>query len=115
MNVRVIPTNNFKKAAKKLLKKYRSLKEELSNLEKTLVTNPKTGTALGKDAYKIRIAVKSKGKGRRGGLRVITYVVLDTFIDKDSNKVFLLSIYDKSDTESISKEEIHRLIDLVNP
>ena len=63
MNVEIKVTEIFKKAAKKLLKKYPSLRLELQDLEKQLLTNPKIGTSIGSDCYKIRLAVKSKGKG----------------------------------------------------
>lgn len=65
-------TDNFKKEAKKLQKKYPSLKSELEELGNTLAENPTTGTHLGNNVYKIRLAIKSKGKGKRGGARVMT-------------------------------------------
>ena len=42
-------------------------------------------------------------------MRVITYLELD-FIITDLTNIFLLSIYDKSEAATISKEEIRRLI-----
>ncbi|MEI7982920.1 MAG: addiction module toxin RelE, partial [Bacteroidota bacterium] len=93
---------------KRLVKKYASLKDELKVLEGLLLKNPKTGTSIGRNAYKIRISVKSKSKGKRGGIRVITYFEIDLIIDL--TKIFLLSIYDKSETEYITKEELARLI-----
>lgn len=54
------------------------------------------GTSLGNDCYKIRMAITSKGKGKSGGARVITFVqIIETTI-------YLLSIYDKADTSNIS-------------
>lgn len=50
--------------------------------------------------YKIRIAIKSKGKGKSGGARVITHVQVF------ENNVFLLAIYDKSEQKDISDKEI---------
>ncbi|MEI7982729.1 MAG: addiction module toxin RelE, partial [Bacteroidota bacterium] len=93
---------------KRLVKKYASLKDELKVLEELLLKNPKTGTSIGRNAYKIRISVKSKGKGKRGGIRVITYLEIDLIIDP--SKIFLLSIYDKTETEYITKNELARLI-----
>ncbi|MCH8317676.1 MAG: addiction module toxin RelE [Bacteroidetes bacterium] len=110
MSVKVISTENFQKEAKKLLKKYISLKGELDELEIKLIASPKLGAPLGNNAYKIRIAVKSKGKGKRGGLRVITYLEIETFVQK-LTIVFLLSIYDKSVTATLTKQEIKRLIE----
>ena len=74
MNFSVIPSDKFKKEAKRLIRKYPSLKQELFDLSVILQVSPETGTSLGDNIYKIRIAIKSKGKGKSGGARVITYV-----------------------------------------
>lgn len=109
MNFECIVTGNFQREAKRLFKKYASLKDELKTLETSLIKNPRTGTPIGRNAYKIRIAVKSKGKGKRAGIRVITYLEVDIFI-AELSKIFLLTIYDKSETEQITKDELTRLI-----
>lgn len=97
-------SQNFEKEAKKLIKKYRSLVREIEELISELSQNPIKGTPLGKNCYKIRIAIKSKGRGKSGGGRVITYVVAVT------DTVNLISIFDKSEKENISDEELTRLI-----
>ena len=102
MNFECIVTGNFQNEAKRLVKKYASLKDELKVLEELLLKNPKTGTPIGRNAYKIRLSVKSKGKGKRGGMRVITYLEID-FIIMDLTKIFLLTIYDKSEIDYITK------------
>ncbi|MDB5281644.1 MAG: hypothetical protein JWO06_719 [Bacteroidota bacterium] len=109
MDCEIIVTPNFKKEVKPLLKKYSSLRNELEVLLQQLLQNPTTGTQIGSGAYKIRLAVKSKGKGKSGGMRVITYVELSLAIE-NLTQIFLLSIYDKSEVGSISKDEIKRLI-----
>jgi len=88
MNYKVVPTPRFKRQAKKLLKKYSSLHAELQAFEQDLMTNPSQGQSLGQNAYKIRVAVKSKGKGKSGGLRVITYLITE------EEEIYLLTIYD---------------------
>ncbi|QMU63520.1 MAG: hypothetical protein GKR88_04005 [Flavobacteriaceae bacterium] len=98
-------SDHFKKEAKRLSKKYRSLKTELSVLFDKLEQNPTLGTVLGSDVYKIRLAVASKGKGKSGGARVITYVQVD------DTTVLLLSIYNKGEKDSISDKEIKELLD----
>ena len=77
MNFNVIPTDKFKKEAKRLIHKFPSLKNELRELTKILRETPATGKSLGNQVYKIRLAIKSKGKGKSGGGRVITYVVTE--------------------------------------
>jgi mRNA-degrading endonuclease RelE of RelBE toxin-antitoxin system len=68
MNCRIIVVDDFKRDAKKLLKKYLSLKDELAALQEQLLQNPRMGTLIHENVYKIRLAVKSKGKGKSGGL-----------------------------------------------
>ena len=104
MSFNVLYTTNFKKAYKRLLKKYTSLKFELESLINNLEENPKLGTPLGKGCYKIRLPIKSKKKGKSGGARVITCVKIIR------SEVYLLTIYDKSEKEDITRREFENLI-----
>ena len=61
MSYKVEFTDNFKKEAKKLIKKYVSLRSEIAELGKELSVNPIIGTPLGNDVYKIRMLRKAKG------------------------------------------------------
>ncbi len=104
MNYSVLVIPNFKKELKKLAKKYPSIKHDLTLLIEDLEQNPKKGTPLGNNSYKIRLAIASKDKGKSGGARVITYLkVKETY-------VYLLSIYDKSNQENIPDQAIKELI-----
>lgn len=76
MKIIIEVSKSFKRLAKPLMKKYTSLNKDLLQLGKDLMGNPKLGKPLGHNLYKIRLAVESKGKGKSGGLRVISY--LDT-------------------------------------
>ncbi len=62
MNFSVIPGDKFKREAKRLIKKFPSLKQELADLNAILEKAPETGTPLGNDTYKIRVAIKRKAK-----------------------------------------------------
>ena len=73
-------------------------------LIESLKNEPNQGVYLGKDCYKIRMAISSKGKGKSRGARVITCVKIV------SNSVFLLTIYDKSNADSITEKEIDDLL-----
>jgi hypothetical protein len=105
MNYNILAIDNFKKEFKKLAKKYPSLKVDLIKLSEELELNPRLGAPIGKNCHKIRMAITSKGKGKSGGARVITLVVFA------SEVLYLLSIYDKSDKENISEDE---LIDFIS-
>ena len=109
MSYNILLTLKFEKALKKLMKKYYSLKDEYAGLIVELKKNPRTGIPLGNDCYKIRISIASKGKGKRGGARVITYIYLDT------ETVYLLALYDKSEMDNIKEEEIKDMLQRLHP
>lgn len=110
MQVKVVTAPSFLLAAKKLLKKYPSLKTDLARLEAQLLAKPDSGTPLGQNAYKVRLSIRSKGRGKSGGARVITYLETLLFTDDTQQTVNLLYIYDKADTASISQRELEDLI-----
>jgi len=104
MNFNVLTTRLFERKLKFLAKKYPSIANDLNELEKTLAENPTLGEPLGKDCYKIRMAITSKGKGKSSGARIITYIrVL-------KNTVYLINIYDKSEQVTISQTELKMII-----
>jgi mRNA-degrading endonuclease RelE of RelBE toxin-antitoxin system len=109
MIYKVEVTENFKKEAKKLIRKYPSLKQEILQLGEQLAVNPTLGTPLGNEIYKIRLSIKSKGKGKSGGARIITKVILV------KKTVYLFSIYSKGDKETISENEIKLFLKEINP
>ncbi len=104
MSYKIELTDNFKNEAKKLIKKYASLRTEIIELGKELAENPTSGTPLGNDVYKIPLAIASKNKGKSGGARIISFVKI---IDET---VYFLSIYNKGNKDSISDKEIEELI-----
>jgi hypothetical protein len=102
--VEVVVTANFKRRYKALAKRHRSLEQDVLDLITSLEENPTQGTPIGKDCYKIRLAIRSKGGGKSGGARVITYVRLL------KGKVYLLTIYDKADQASLTQKELLDLL-----
>lgn len=117
MNVKVRVALSFKRQAKPLLKKYPTLIKELSQLESDLKKNPKMGTSLGNNAFKIRLASKSKNKGKSVGLRVISYVETEILsyaeVQGENIVVILISIYDKSETGTISDKQLKEYINSI--
>jgi len=78
-NIKILA--RFEKELKRLAKKYPSLKAEYIELVKHLKQQPKQGTAIGNNCYKIRMSIASQGKGKSGGARVITYLqISDTTV-----------------------------------
>ena len=98
-------SDDFRKAFKILYKKHRSLLHDLNQLIGSLKENPLQGVDLGGGLRKVRMAITSKGKGKSGGSRIITCTLL---LDEDG-KLFLFTIYDKADKETISDSELRKL------
>jgi mRNA-degrading endonuclease RelE of RelBE toxin-antitoxin system len=107
MSFKIIVTPTFESDSKSLLKKYISLKSDLALLVESLEKEPFQGISLGKDCYKIRLAIKSKRKGKSGGARIITCVKIV------HEKVYLLTIYDKSEKDDIREKELNELLKLI--
>jgi len=105
MSYNVQFSENFKKEAKRLKKKFPSLKSELIYLVEQLEQTPTLGVPLGNGIFKIRLAIASKNKGKSGGARVMTFVKIE------NTSVLLFAIFDKSEKENISEKEIKLLIE----
>jgi len=102
MTNKVFVTAAFKREAKRLIKKYLTLQTSIDNLIQELSANAFAGDAYGEGIYKVRLADKSKGKGKSGGFRVMYYHLSKT----DSGfEILLMSIYDKSEKATIKKAE----------
>ncbi len=94
----------FEKEAKRLSKKYVTLIDDIQKLVTLLNDDPEQGIPLGKGLFKIRLAIESKGRGKSGGARIITYVYYK------GNTVYLTSIFDKSELDNINKTAILKIL-----
>jgi len=104
MNFRIKITRNFDKEAKPLLKKYPSFKKDIAKLIDELELNPELGKPLGHNLFKIRIAISSKSRGKSGGARIITYVILE------NETVHLISIYDKAEYDTAEIDVLLKIL-----
>ncbi|MFK7901053.1 MAG: hypothetical protein AB8B61_09895 [Cyclobacteriaceae bacterium] len=103
VNIEVSKT--FLKSAKKLKKKYPSLGSDILNLQEQFKDNPELGVSLGGKLRKVKLAIKSKGAGKRSGARIISYHEL-IITQEEEHRIILLNIYDKSEKENVTLEEI---------
>lgn len=78
MSYSIIPTLRFEKELKRLAGKFPSLRDEFARMITNISEHPGTGGSLGNNCYKIRLAIASKGKGKRVGARVITCLYIET-------------------------------------
>ena len=97
----------FDRQLKRLVKKHRSLRSDYAVLLDELEVSPQLGIGIGHSCYKVRLAIASKGGGKSGGVRVLTYVQLV------GETVYLLAIYDKSEQESLSDKQVLALLGLL--
>ncbi len=104
-NILTIPP--FDKQLKRLAKKYPSIKSDIIQLITELQEQPNSGTHLGNNCYKVRMAITSKGKGKSAGARIITHFILK------SENIYMLSIYDKGDQSTIDDNEIDNLLSFI--
>jgi len=103
MKIEVLP--RFEKELKQLAKKYKKINQDLKKFKQELLSNPTLGTPLGSDCYKIRISNSSIPTGKSGGFRIITLVK----VFKET--IVLLTIYSKTEKESISDSELKEILD----
>lgn len=97
----------FERQLKRLVRKFPSLKSEIAELVASLAKDPRQGTGIGHGCWKIRLAIASKGGGKSGGSRVITHIRVV------SKRVYLLSIYDKSEKGTLTDQELKSLLTLL--
>jgi hypothetical protein len=102
------PTTYFLRALKNLSKKYPSIRADVARLSTSLENDPMQGTPLGRGAFKIRMAITSKSTGKSGGSRVITCVRMSL------ERIYLLDIYDKSESATISDADLNYFIDKID-
>ena len=107
MNFEIIPTPEFEKSIKALAKRYKSFKSDLRVFLNSLQENPFQGVELSPGIRKIRMAITSKGKGKSGGARIITYTIVATEVE---GRVYLLNVYDKSDYSTVSLQILKEII-----
>lgn len=103
MEIRATPS--FIRSVKPLAKRYHSFKSDYSEFLDELEVNPHQGVDLGNGFRKVRMAIKSKGRGKSGGARVIT---LD-YVERNGC-LYLLYAYDKSDADNIDLRRMKEIV-----
>ena len=111
MNWTISTVPDFDKEVKRLAKKYKSLRSDLSQFQKDLKQNPFLGVEILPGVRKIRMAITSKGKGKSSGARVISFIAIN---DSSNGDIILLYIYDKSESPNIQTEYLKKLLNDLN-
>lgn len=98
----------FEHRAKNMAKKYKSFIRDYDAFLDALEKDPYQGVSLGGGVYKTRMAITSKGKGKSGGARVLTYNAKK--ISPEMIVITLMSIFDKGEIENVSDSYIRSLV-----
>ena len=106
-NITVSVSDDFAKEAKRLAKKYPSFKQDYKEFLESIKNNPLQGDEITKNIRKIRMAIKSKGKGKSGGARVVTFNVLT---NTEKGQVVFLLLYDKEDASTVKVNVVKQLV-----
>ncbi len=101
----IVVTQEFRKNFKHLSGKYASLRDDLRLLQSQLKENSFLGVEMTGGFRKIRMSIRSKGNGKSGGARVITF---NYIVDEQCQRIVMVKMYDKSETGNVTDAEIRR-------
>lgn len=104
----IIATSIFLHNAKKIAKRYKSFNDDYHRLLEELEKSPNMGIDLGSGLRKVRLAISSKGKGKSGGCRFITFNAIER-----NGVLYLLYAYDKSEISAVSIKVMKEYIKLL--
>lgn len=100
----ITKTPFFEKRVRELKKRFRNIEEDLDGWSERLNDIKELGVQLKSNVYKVRIANSDKNRGKSSGYRLITYLKFC------NNELVFIYIYDKSDIENISENELDKAI-----
>ncbi|MDI6793194.1 MAG: type II toxin-antitoxin system RelE/ParE family toxin [bacterium] len=104
MSCKIWPVPLFENEIKRLARKYRQIYRDYEELLDMLENNPLAGEALGKNLYKVRVPSSDMKRGKRGGFRVIYYLL------GAKDTIYLLTIYAKAKQEGIKNAKIKKIL-----
>jgi hypothetical protein len=90
MNFNILCTDNFKKELKNLIKEHPSFNHDFKLLLERLEDNPDTGTPLGNQFFKTKLAYRSMGRQSREKPNLQVYFCIR------QNNVYLIAAHNKN-------------------
>jgi len=93
----------FDKQSKRLAKKFNLLKNDLEGFINNFDDYHSTATNISNNTFKVRLSNSNKNRGKSAGYRIYYYIKLE-------ESIYLLTIYDKSQIQSINEEILTELI-----
>lgn len=98
--------SDFDRSIKRLAKRHRSIADDYAYFLDSLQKDPYQGVELCPGIRKIRMVIKSKGRGKAGSARVITAMAI---VDEQNGRIALLTIYDKQDADTVDLRVIKQM------
>lgn len=98
-------TPTFDRNKKRFSKKYKSFDSDFENFNDNIENLPFID--MGGNIRKYRMALKSKGKGKSGGIRVITF---DIIVSENERDITFVMVYDKSEQSNASIQSVKKII-----
>jgi mRNA-degrading endonuclease RelE of RelBE toxin-antitoxin system len=79
------------------------LDDEFKSLQEILLSNPKSGSVIQNTGGLRKIRFKAKGKGKRGGVRIIYYFL------EQKHRFYLLTLYSKNEVTDLTSSQKRQL------
>ncbi|NOT60299.1 MAG: hypothetical protein HOP19_08750 [Acidobacteria bacterium] len=108
MSYNIHLTQSFKQSVKRLGKRYRHVKDDVSKVIESLAHTPTAGALIPGSAgvRKLRVNNSDMAKGKSSGYRLL-YLMSDS----PDSKLYLLLLYAKSDQTDVTKRDLDELIE----
>ena len=107
MAYKVKLTASFKHSVKKLKRRYPHIKDDLQAGIEMLLQTPQLGVVIAGSGgiRKVRLSNSDAKRGKSGGYRLLYY-----FEDHESQTLFLLFVYSKSDRANVTQQELKQFL-----
>jgi mRNA-degrading endonuclease RelE of RelBE toxin-antitoxin system len=104
-------TNSFKRAVKKLKRRYPQIQDDIRDGVELLLQVPRLGVIIPNSGgiRKVRLPNRDAKRGKSGGYRLLYYLE-----DDQSQALYLLFVYSKSDRAAVTLHELKQLLDEMN-
>lgn len=101
-------TASFKRSVKKLKRRYPHVKDDIREGIEVLLQTPQLGVVVSGSGgiRKIRLSNRDAQRGKSGGYRLLYYLE-----DEQSQTLYLLLVYSKSDRANVTQRELKQLLD----
>ena len=104
-------TSSFKRSVKKLKRRYPHIQDDIREGIEVLLHTPQLGVIVSGSGgiRKVRLANRDARRGKSGGYRLLYYLE-----DEETQALYLLLVYSKSDRENVTKRELKQLLDEIS-